>query len=112
MNNLNNMRNNAQYHKDAYPPGTRIELISMEDPFHPVPSGTKGTVTFVDDMGTIHMKWDNGRTLALIPNQDQFRKIKGQELSTEDSLEAKINQAANRSPESVTVSNQINEVQR
>lgn len=59
MNNLNNMRNNAQYHKDAYPPGTRIELISMEDPFHPVPSGTKGTVTFVDDMGTIHMKWDN-----------------------------------------------------
>jgi len=42
--------------KRTYPPGTRIELISMSDPYAPVPSGTKGTVSFVDDMGTIHPK--------------------------------------------------------
>jgi hypothetical protein len=65
----------AKMYKEMYPTGTRIELISMEDPFAPVPSGTKGTVVCVDDMGTIHMKWDNGRTLALIPGEDSFRKI-------------------------------------
>lgn len=58
--------------KTKYPVGTRIELISMDDPFNPVPSGTKGTVAFVDDAGHIHMKWDNGRTLALIEGVDEF----------------------------------------
>jgi hypothetical protein len=47
----------------------------MEDA-QAVPSGTKGTVICVDDMGTIHMKWDNGRSLGLIPEEDSFRKIK------------------------------------
>lgn len=60
--------------KQHYPKGTRIELISMEDS-QAVPSGTKGTVVCVDDIGTIHMKWDNGRTLGLIPGEDSFRKI-------------------------------------
>jgi hypothetical protein len=57
--------------------GTRIELIEMNDPYAPVLEGTKGTVEFVDDMGQIHMKWDNGRTLALIPEVDKFKVIKG-----------------------------------
>ncbi len=60
--------------KQHYPKGTRIELISMEDS-QAVQSGTKGTVVCVDDIGTIHMKWDNGRTLGLIPGEDSFRKI-------------------------------------
>lgn len=62
--------------KEMYPQGTRIELIHMDDPYAPVPSGTKGTVEFVDDMGQIAMKWDNGRTLALIPEVDAFEIIK------------------------------------
>lgn len=37
--------------KTMYPQGTRIELIHMDDSYAPVPSGTKGTVEFVDDMG-------------------------------------------------------------
>lgn len=65
--------------KTKYPVGTRIELISMDDPFNPVPCGTKGSVTFVDDMGTIHMKWDNGRTLALIEGVDDFKVITEEE---------------------------------
>jgi hypothetical protein len=56
--------------------GTRIELIEMNDPYAPVLEGTKGTVELVDDMGTIHMKWDNGRTLGLIPDVDKFKVIK------------------------------------
>ena len=52
--------------KQKYPKGTRIMLNSMDDPHHPVPTGTLGTVETVDDIGTIHMKWDNGQSLGLI----------------------------------------------
>ena len=52
--------------RQNYPPGTRIELIHMDDKWA-VAKGTRGTVTQVDDAGTIHMKWDNGRTLGLAP---------------------------------------------
>lgn len=68
--------------KENYPPGTRIHLIQMEDQWA-VPSGTRGTVDFVDDQGQIHLKWDNGRTLAIVPQVDQFRKLTDQELREE-----------------------------
>ena len=61
--------------RERYPEGTRIELVSMRDDPQPVKAGTKGTVTFVDDAGTIHMKWDSGRTLGLVPDVDAFRII-------------------------------------
>lgn len=66
---------NVAYIKKQYPAGTRIKLISMDDPWHPVEPGTEGTVQLVDDIGQIHMKWDNGRTLALVPGQDEFEII-------------------------------------
>ena len=62
--------------KEAYPKGTRLVCTGMNDPFAPIDYGTKGTVRCVDDMGTIHMQWDNGRTLGLIYGEDSFRKIK------------------------------------
>ena len=60
---------------DAVKPGQRVRLLHMEDPFQPVPDGTEGVVEFTDDAGQIHMKWDNGRSLALIPGVDQFTTI-------------------------------------
>ena len=72
--------------KQAYPPGTRLELQEMEDPYAPVQSGTRGTVAVVDDMGQIHMNWDNGRTLAVIPGVDQFRKLTEQEIQEEQKI--------------------------
>ena len=65
-----------------YPPGTRVELIHMEDNWA-VPSGTRGEVVRTDDAGQIHMKWDNGRTLAIVPQVDHFRKLTKQELLEE-----------------------------
>lgn len=65
-----------------YPPGTRIELNYMDDQFA-VPPGTRGTVDHVDDGGNIHMKWDNGRTLSIVPQADSFRKLTKQELREE-----------------------------
>lgn len=61
--------------RNDYPVGTRIVLICMNDPFSRIPSGTLGTVRHVDDMGTIHMSWDNGSSLGLIIGEDLFRKI-------------------------------------
>ena len=58
--------------KDTYKKGMRIRLVSMEDSCHPVPSGTFGTVDYVDDMGTIHMRWDTNSSLGLIPGVDEF----------------------------------------
>lgn len=57
-----------------YPKGTRIYLEEMKDS-QAVPSGTSGSVEFVDDSGTIHMHWDNGRGLGLVPEEDEFRII-------------------------------------
>ena len=44
----------------------------MEDPYAPIAPGTEGEVDFVDDIGTIHMKWDNGRALGIVPGEDSF----------------------------------------
>ena len=65
----------VQQIKEQYPAGTRIRLNFMADPWAPVPDGTEGTVDMVDDIGQIHMKWDNGRTLALVPGEDSFSLI-------------------------------------
>lgn len=72
--------------KQSYPPGSRIQLICMDDRWA-VPPGTRGTVSLVDDAGQIHLKWDNGRTLALVPQLDQFRKLTEQELRAEQGLQ-------------------------
>ena len=60
--------------RQQYPKGTRLKLISMEDP-HGVPEGTIGAVDFIDDAGQIHMKWETGSCLALIPEVDRFRRL-------------------------------------
>ena len=46
----------------------------MGDDPQRVENNTRGTVMTVDDMGHIHVNWDNGRSLALIPSEDDFRK--------------------------------------
>lgn len=61
--------------KERYPAGTRIVLDCMGDDPRPIPAGTQGTVRVVDDMGTVHCNFDNGRRLGLIPGEDSFHKI-------------------------------------
>ena len=69
-----------------YPPGTRLELISMGKDPDPVPPGTRGTVERVNSYGDIEMSWDNGRSLSLIPGEDSFRKLTMEELESEQEL--------------------------
>ena len=61
--------------KEQYPAGSRVELISMNDPYRDIPSGTKGTVKEVDDTGTIHVHWDNGCSLGVVYGEDSCRKL-------------------------------------
>lgn len=56
----------------------RIELISTTDPYTELKPGDLGTVDFVDDMGTIHITWDNGSQLGLVPGEDQYKIVEGQ----------------------------------
>lgn len=54
--------------------GKTVELISMDDIQAP-PQGTRGKVVYVDDAGQIHVKWENGSSLALIPGVDKFKVV-------------------------------------
>ena len=61
--------------RKQYPVGTKIQLISMHDEKYPVLPGTIGEVTHIDDAGSVHMKWQNGSSLALIPEVDSFKVV-------------------------------------
>ncbi len=62
--------------RKQYPPGTRVELIRMEDVQAP-PTGTQGTVIGVDDIGSIMVSWDNGSSLSVVYGEDSCRKLEG-----------------------------------
>lgn len=57
-----------------YPAGTRVELVRMNDEQAP-PIGTCGTVTGVDDLGSIMVSWDNGGSLSVVYGEDLCKKI-------------------------------------
>lgn len=62
--------------RKQYPPGTRVELIKMDDQQAP-PTGTHGTVIGVDDIGSIMVSWDNGSGLSIVYGEDSCRKVEG-----------------------------------
>jgi len=57
-----------------FPVGCRVELLRMDDMQAP-PVGTKGTVTGVDDTGSVMVNWDNGSRLNVVYGEDLCRKI-------------------------------------
>ena len=61
--------------KKMYPAGTRLCCDRMQDDPRPIEPGTCGTVIGVDDAGQVMMKWDNGRSLSLIPGLDSFHVV-------------------------------------
>ena len=83
MNEWDRLHRQAERYKAEYPSGTRIMLLSMGEDIHRIGDNTRGTVMAVDDIGTLHCKFDNGRTLGLIPSEDSFRKLTEDELAEE-----------------------------
>ena len=84
MNEWERQKRKAEYLKKVYPPGTRIVLNSMGNDPRPIESGTRGTVEVVDDIGTVHCRFDDGRSLGLIVGEDDFRALTAQELADEE----------------------------
>ena len=60
--------------KDEFIPGRRVLLHKMTGEPQMF-DGLKGTVTSVDDIGQIHVNWDNGSSLALSADVDEFEII-------------------------------------
>ena len=61
--------------KEYYTTGTRVMLIRMSDPYTNLRQGDRGTVSFVDDIGSIHVNWDSGGNLAVLFSEDYAVKI-------------------------------------
>ncbi len=72
--------------KEQFPKGTRVQLDHMGDDPNPIPSGTKGTVACVDDIGTVFCNFDNGRYLGICPEVDSFHKISEQKENFEPTM--------------------------
>lgn len=64
-----------EFIRQQNPKGTRIRLYSMTDDPHPIEGGSLGILQFIDDLGTFHVKWDNGRTLGLVVGKDSFSTL-------------------------------------
>ena len=61
--------------RDMYPKGARVRLVHMEDIYRSLPEGIEGTVIGVDDIGTIHVNWDNGSRLGVAYGEDSCVRI-------------------------------------
>lgn len=72
--------------RKMYPAGTRICCDCMPDDPRPIEPGTLGTIVGADDAGSLMTKWDNGRSLSLIPGVDSFHVIQQKEELKLDKL--------------------------
>lgn len=62
--------------REIYPEGCRVKLVYMgEDPYSRLVPGDLGTVSTVDDTGTIFVDWDSGSTLGMVYGVDVIRKL-------------------------------------
>ncbi len=84
MNDWERLHRQAERMKASYPPGTRILLIKMGNDPRPIEPGTRGTVRIVDDIGTLHCAFDNGRSFGLCPGEDSFRALTPEECREEN----------------------------
>jgi hypothetical protein len=55
--------------------GDRVRLIAMHLDPSPLPVGSTGTVWKIDSLGTVHVQWDNGSELGLVPEIDRYERV-------------------------------------
>ena len=54
--------------------GMRIRMLHMDDQ-HGVDEGMEGTIVRIDDLGTLHVHWDDGSQLGVIPELDKYELL-------------------------------------
>lgn len=74
MNNLHMRPEMLKRIREKYPVGCTVEIIEMCDPYRDMPAGLRGTVTHVDDTGTVFADWENGSTLGAVFGEDRIRR--------------------------------------
>jgi hypothetical protein len=56
--------------------GARVKLVHCNDQHTRIEPGTMGTVQFIDDVGTVHVRWDSGHGLGLCADDgDEFEIV-------------------------------------
>lgn len=78
MNNRFPSKETVERLRKQYPEGSRVELVSMNDPYTTLRPGDRGTVSGVDDIGTLFIKWDNGSGLGVAYGEDQVRIVENE----------------------------------
>lgn len=63
-----------EFLREQYPPGTRVVLREMRDPYS-LPPGTRGMLDRIDDAGTFQVSWDNGSSLGVTPGEARFQML-------------------------------------
>lgn len=62
--------------------GDRIKLIRCSDPWTDIRPGTEGVVTYIDALGTVHVKWDDGHSLGMVEEAgDRFIHVVSKEAT-------------------------------
>lgn len=62
--------------KEKYKVGTKLRLKEdLKDDYRTIKAGEKCIVEHIDDIGTIHVVWENGSTLGLLTDIDNFEII-------------------------------------
>ncbi|HBL84707.1 MAG: hypothetical protein A2Y17_11280 [Clostridiales bacterium GWF2_38_85] len=61
--------------RQNYPKGTRIEVTHIDDPYSKLTTGSRGTVTIIDDTGSLFCDFDNGERIGLLYGIDGYRKV-------------------------------------
>lgn len=52
-----------------------VRLISTSDPHTRLAPGVTGRIESTDDAGTVHILWEDGSRLGLIPGQDRWEMV-------------------------------------
>lgn len=93
MNNGFPSRKIVEHIRKQYPAGCRIVLDQMDDVQAPR-IGSQGTVTGVDDTGSVMCAWDEGGSLSVVYGADRCHKIR-----TEDEAKTTLDWYGKRQPE-------------
>jgi len=59
--------------------GDRVALIDCADAYATIDPGTHGTVTLIGSLGTVHVAWDDGTTLGLVPGWDTWEQVEDEQ---------------------------------
>ncbi len=70
--------------------GMRVRLIQMADDPNPIDDKLEGTIDSIDDLGTLHVNWDDGRRLGVVPEIDKYELLppSDEQIDLEDMIES------------------------